>query len=77
MNKIKLVCKQTTSPETLEILSHDNNYTIRWRVALNPNTSIETLERLSEDSDYYVRMAVINNNNIPTYLKMYLRYTLL
>jgi hypothetical protein len=63
--KNNIAKKHSTSPETLELLAHDNNYWVRSRVAKNPNTPPETLARLANDDDSNVRYWVSTNPNTP------------
>ena len=50
-------------PETLEILSNEEDKFIRWNVARNKNTSKETLDKLADDEDEKVRWNVARNKN--------------
>lgn len=53
-----------TSPETLEILSHDNSFEVRWNVAKNKNTPKDALEKLAYDSELGIAITAIENKNI-------------
>ena len=57
------LAKESQDPEVLDLLSRDEKYTVRYRVADNPNTSAETLDRLSRDEDNYVRVGVAKKPN--------------
>ena len=51
------------SPEILTILARDENSSVRWNVAHNPNTPPETLTILARDKDRDVRHIVKRNPN--------------
>ena len=47
---------RNTSPETLTKLASNQNYSLRQRVALNPNTPVEVLKKLAtKDKSVQVR----------------------
>ncbi len=52
-----------TQPETLDELSKDENWEVRWQVARSHNTTSETLDYLSKDKDLNVRCEVAQNPN--------------
>ena len=54
-----------TPVEILTILSTDEYWLVRCRVAENPNTPKEVLTILSADKDYGVRCSVAKNPNTP------------
>lgn len=63
---IRILLEQPTiSPEVLELLSYDNNVTVRVLVSINKKTPVETLKRLANDTDYRVRQSLARNENIP------------
>jgi hypothetical protein len=51
------------SPEILTILARDENSSVRWNVAHNPNTPLEILTILARDKDGDVRCRVAYNPN--------------
>ena len=55
--------KNSENPETLEILSEHEEWSIKYRVAENPYTTIETLKKLATDTDSFVRYAATLNPN--------------
>jgi hypothetical protein len=70
--KLNLACGKNTPPETLTLLSSDEEYYVRGNVANNPNTPPETLTLLASDEDPYVRYWVARNPNTLQYVKDYL-----
>ena len=62
MNKL-VFAVTTKDPETLDVLSQDEDYYVRYWVAVNRNTKPETLDVLSQDEDYRVRWDVAQNPN--------------
>lgn len=46
---------RNTDPETLAKLAGNKNYSLRQRVALNPNTPIDTLKKLANDRSVTVK----------------------
>ena len=71
MNKLDLA-KTTTNPKILDELSKDEDWGVRWGVAVNSNTSPETLDYLSRDEDYNVRYRVARNLNTTSEILDYL-----
>ena len=66
MSNLKLSKNSNTSKETLDKLSNDEYYGVRWRVANNPNTSKETLSNiLVNETDEDVIDAILENPNTP------------
>ena len=63
--KRKLARDERTSKKVLTILSTDECWSVRWRVASNLNTPIEVLTILSTDKDWDVRYNVADNPNTP------------
>lgn len=61
MNNLQLAY-ETTNPNTLMLLSVDEDWTVRQQVAFNVNTRQEDLLLLSKDSVEFVRMAVSLND---------------
>jgi hypothetical protein len=51
LEKIKVAKNSNTTPETLKILATDENYSVRYWVAQNPNKT-ELIERLVFMTDY-------------------------
>ena len=80
MDKLNLAKDPNTTPETLDLLSYDEDYNVRWRVAGNPNTPPGALEGLSYDEDSEIYFLVEWNPNTPQYIldlrkfKSYLKY---
>jgi hypothetical protein len=62
MDKRQLA-ETTTDPVILDELSRDEDWLVRFRVALNPNTTPEILDYLSKDEDWLVRICVAKNFN--------------
>jgi 3-methyladenine DNA glycosylase AlkC len=54
-----------TPPKTLVQLATDEEWYVRYWVALNPNTPLKVLEHLAADENYWVREEVANNLNTP------------
>jgi len=54
-DKMKLADSKRTSKKILTILSTDESWRVRHRVAGNPNTPIDILKILSTDEDWTVR----------------------
>ncbi|NBW57228.1 hypothetical protein EBR43_05480 [bacterium] len=52
-----------TSPETLDELSMNENWGVRWQVARNFNAKPETLDYLSKDEIASIRCEVASNLN--------------
>ena len=52
-----------TKPETLDVLSKDEDFWVRCKVAQNPNTKPETLDYLSQDKFPYIRYCIAENPN--------------
>ena len=52
--KMKLAIDKRTSKKILAILSTDEDWRVRWRVANNPNTPVEVSTKLFTDEDWTV-----------------------
>jgi len=61
----KIAADKKAKPGTLSLLSWDEDGTIRYWVALNPNTPASVLERLVGDKDERVRCGVVGNPSTP------------
>ena len=57
--KLQLAYNKRTSKKILTILSTDESWGIRWRVADNPNTPKRILTKLLEDEDWAVKYRAI------------------
>jgi len=73
MSNFDLAQNPNTPPKTLDSLSNDDDYGVRWHVVWNPNTPTETLERLANDKDSWVRSCVARNPSTPQYIRKYLK----
>jgi len=63
---IKLnVGRYATDKKLLAVLSADQDVSVRYQVAQNPNTPAKVLAVLSTDQDIYVRWSVAGNSNTP------------
>ena len=61
----KHIAANTKSAKTLEKLSNDSDWNVRYGVAYNTNCPVEILAKLSKDSDWFVRRSVTYNTNCP------------
>jgi len=61
--KRKELARKSRDPETLDRLSRDEHWAIRWEVADNPNTPTGILNRLSWDRNDRVRWIVAGSPN--------------
>lgn len=52
---------ETSSPERLDYLAKNGDYSVRLAVARNSNTSTETLEKLAKDKDLFIQRSVAIN----------------
>ena len=60
---VSLAFDHNTSSKTLDELSNNENWQVRYFVAKNKNTSSETLDKLSKDEYWGVRESVASNLN--------------
>ena len=63
-DKRKLAYSGRTSKEILFILSTDEDSSVRYWVAINPNTPKKVLKKLSKDKDGGVRYWAIYRKNL-------------
>jgi len=63
--KLSAAMNEKAHPETLRMLSLDDNINIRGRVGENPSTPVDVLERLSKDVSSSVRDWIAYNPNCP------------
>jgi len=73
MSNFDLAQNPNTPPKTLDSLSNDDDYGVRWHVVWNPSTLPETLARLANDKDYDIRRNVARNPNTPQYILTYFK----
>lgn len=60
----KNLAKNPNTPvKTLIFLSKDENFYVRYLIAINPNTPPKTLITLSQDKDWFVRSILAKNPN--------------
>jgi hypothetical protein len=69
--KINNIEENIKDKKILSFLSKNKNYSIRCRVARNPNTPVSILKVLIKDDDPYVRMWVLQNINCPKNIDKY------
>jgi hypothetical protein len=65
MDKFELARSSNTPPKVLEQIATDEDYHVRYYVALNRNTTPETLAKLANDEQWEVRYNVAFNINTP------------
>ena len=63
--KINLLENNNASPEMIEELIEDEDWTVRYGVAVNSNAPTEVLRKLVEDDELTVRIAVSRNPSTP------------
>ena len=63
--KINLLENNNASPEMIEELIEDEDWTVRYGVAVNSNAPTEVLRKLVEDNELTVRIAVSRNPSTP------------
>ena len=63
--KINLLENNNASPKMIEELIEDEDWTVRYGVAVNSNAPTEVLRKLVEDDELTVRIAVSRNPSTP------------
>ncbi len=68
--KINLMENNNASPEMIEELIEDEDWNVRYGVAVNSNAPTEVLRKLAEDDESTVRTAVARNPRTPVDILM-------
>ena len=73
LNNYAIADDPSTSPDVLDVLSHDTDPNIRCYVAENPSSSPETLVYLSRDTSIWVITNAVRNPSFPYGVWLYKR----